>query len=158
MVRNFGPSGSDFKRLAKTIARTLVDLERTKIEGAKDGFCRNQWGTYWSQSLIDRWLAANERFCNVEKEQERSAARLSRALFLISLNRLDEAEREVHQVDGDNPKADSARALAIIFARRGDLTRAREMATRISADPATAFFRISDDELQHEYEIGKAFW
>jgi hypothetical protein len=145
------------KLLAKTIARTLMDLQQAQIRSPMKGFCKNQWGTYWSQSLIDRWLAANERFCNVEKEQERSAARLSRALFLIGLNRLDEAEREVHQVDGDNPKADSARALAIIFARRGDLTHAREMATRINADPATEFFRISDAELQHEYYVGKSF-
>ena len=157
MVNNSGLPKSEAKRHSSRLASLQVELDKKRSSTQLPGYVKNQWGEYWAADLVDKWLAANEFFCMTTDRSERSAAKLSKASFLLSLNRLDEAEEALFDVDASAPRPDVLRTLAIIAARRGDLAKAKEIAARIGSDVALFFFAISEEELKREYEVGRRF-
>jgi hypothetical protein len=149
---------SPYVTAAKKLTRIYVSLGQTAKAEPTDGYVPNQWGTYWSADLVEQWFSANEFFCQLEDDDERTAAVYSKAMLLISLNRLDEAEAELARMARE-PDASTRKALAVVMARRGRVAEAKALAllNERDKDPRSRSFRMSDDEVLREVEIGKHF-
>jgi hypothetical protein len=78
-------------------------------------------------------------------------------MFLLSLNRLREAQEEFQRVAAARRDAAPIKGLAIVKARQGLLDEARELAARGNAAPHGTSFKTTEEQLQEELQIGKRF-
>lgn len=148
---------SEVKRIAGTLGRLYAELDRRCADSARPGFVANRWGSFWPSELIDSWLTANLELCEIDDENERLAGMVSRAAFLLNLNRLDESENWYKRLAAVRPYANALKGLAIIQARRGNVVEARRLADIANAAPHGNVFRTTEDELAEEVAVGKRF-
>jgi hypothetical protein len=147
---------NELKRAARRLAQIDAELDATKSDLAQAGLVRNQWGQYWRADLVEEWLRLNADFLKLDDADERNAASFSHAMFLLKINRLDEAENILRGISEARP-VPALRGKIISKARRGLVEEARAMNAELKTLPHGASWGLPDDELLKEVEIGRQF-
>src|SRR5690349_7574810 len=124
---------TEIKNMSKEITRVYLELDKSRRDSFEDGYVLNQWNVYWPTELVEEWLRLNAKLCGLEDENERLAAKYSRAGFLLALNRLEEASQLYQELAAIRPNAAMFKGFAMVHARKGAIDEAKKFAEMANA-------------------------
>jgi tetratricopeptide (TPR) repeat protein len=142
----------DYKKLALRIGKLWHKLDSSRLTSAKDGYIRDQWGTYVPEILANELIEVLKQLIAVNDKNEARANRYSLVGFLLTLNRLDEAEIEVKELIKENSDEPAFnQQLAVIWARRGNFEKAQRFAAMANTS-SHVMFHVSPELIREEFE------
>ena len=147
-----------YRKLVKELIRAQRELELSTSPVRGPGSVENRFGTFWGESLFRRVCGLFEEVVkNAPDEDEALSSRYSFAALLRDGMRWDEAARECELLSSLKPERKHVylSLLALIEARRGNSQEAMSLAAIVNSVPNNRHFRVQEDELLHEIELGK---
>ncbi|MES2039311.1 MAG: hypothetical protein V4495_15880 [Pseudomonadota bacterium] len=142
----------EFKALVKQKTKLWRELDESRAQHPGLDHIQDQWGTYVPMDKVEKLLDVMDQLAEVDDKDESRGSRYSRAALLLTLNLLDQAEKEFKLLVDQNPGETSWSAgLAIIAARRGELEEARRIATIVNTSQHV-WFHMPEEKIMEEFE------
>ncbi|MFZ6682209.1 tetratricopeptide repeat protein [Undibacterium sp. Tian12W] len=146
---------AEFKTLAKQKAKLWRELDNSRTKHAGTDCIQDQWGTYVPLERVKKLLDVMDQLIEVDDTDQSNALRYSKASLLLSLNYLDEAEKEFKLLVAQDPEEPLRnRELVVIAARRGDFAEANRIAAILNTSPNKSY-HLSENNIIEEYESHK---
>lgn len=149
-------TSKEFNLAAKALVKQRLGLDKKAKAHSQPGYFKNWYGTYWEQAAYDRTLELY-RVCTSTNPDptESMSGRYALAAFLRDGLRLDEAAEVCADLMNARPDRTFAdmHLLAYIEARRGNIQRARELASAVNGDQRARSFRVDEGDLMREYAV-----
>ncbi|MFZ6734105.1 hypothetical protein ACO0LG_19405 [Undibacterium sp. Ji42W] len=142
----------EFKALARQKTKLWRELDESRAPHPGIDHIQDQWGTYVPMDKVKKLLDMMDQLAGVDDKEESRGSRYSRAALLLTLNLLDQAEKEFKLLVDQNPEETSwSSSLVVIAARRGKLEEARRIANIVNTSSHT-FFHMSEERILEEFE------